>query len=67
MGNRWCFNNKNVFATDRVVCVTTGTGQKPQNGQLKFFNLLISEHIKNKGIKNLFSKLRFYEVTFYVL
>ena len=32
MGNKWCFNNKNVFATNRVVWVTTG-----QNGQFKGF------------------------------
>ena len=40
MGNRWCFNNKNVFATDRVACVTTGTGQKSQNGQFKVFQFV---------------------------
>ena len=32
MGNKWCFNNKNIFATDGVVWVTTGAGQKFQNG-----------------------------------
>ena len=32
MGNKWRVNNKNIFATDRVVWVTTGTGQKFQNG-----------------------------------
>ena len=37
MGNKWCFNNKNVFAADRVVCVTTGARQKYQNGQFKVF------------------------------
>ena len=37
MGNKWSFNNKNVFATDRVVWVTTGAGQKSQNGQFKIF------------------------------
>ena len=40
MGNKWCFNNKNVFATNRVVWVTTETGQKSQNGQLKGFQFV---------------------------
>ena len=31
---------------------------------LRFFNPLISKHIKNNGIKNLFSKLGFYKMTF---
>ena len=34
---------------------------------LKVFKLLILVHIKSKGIKNLFSKLKFYGVTIYVL
>ena len=37
MGNKWCFNNKNVFTTIRVVWVTTDDGLKPQNGQFKIF------------------------------
>ena len=37
MGNKWCFNNQNVFATDRVVQVTTELGKKSQNGQFKVF------------------------------
>ena len=37
MGNKWCFNNKNVFSAIRVVQVSGGSGQKPQNGQLKVF------------------------------
>ena len=40
MGNKWCFNNKNVFTTIHVVWVTTGDGLKSQNGQFK-----ISEYI----------------------
>ena len=28
MGNKWCFDNKNVFTTIRVVWVTTGDGLK---------------------------------------
>ena len=40
MGNKWCFNNKNVFATDTVVCVTTGAGQKSQNAQFKVFQFV---------------------------
>ena len=31
---------------------------------LRALNLLISEHIKNKGIKNLFSNLGFHKMTF---
>ena len=26
MGNKWCFDNKNVFTTIRVKWVTTGDG-----------------------------------------
>ena len=47
MGNKWCFHNKNVFATDRVVWVTTGLGKNLKMVNLRFLNLLILEHIKN--------------------
>ena len=40
MGNKWCFNNKNIFPTNRVVWVTTGVGQKSQNGQFKGFQFV---------------------------
>ena len=33
---------------------------------LRFLTLLILEHIKNKGIKNLFSRLRLYKITFLI-
>ena len=47
MGNKWCFNNKNVFATDRVVWVTIGAGQQSQDGQCKAFELVnFEEHKK---------------------
>ena len=35
MGNKWSFNNKNVFTTITVVCVTTVAGLKSRNGQFK--------------------------------
>ena len=38
--DKWCFNIKNVFATDRVVWVTIGAEQKPQNGQFKVFKFV---------------------------
>ena len=63
--NKWCFNNKNVFTAIRVVWASGGS--EPQNLKmvsLRFFNPLISKHIKNKGIKNLFSKPGFYKMTF---
>ena len=34
-GQKWSFNNKNVFTTIRVVCVTTGAGLKSRHGQFK--------------------------------
>ena len=40
MGNKWCFNNKNVFTTDRVVWVTTWVWEKSQNGQFKVFQFV---------------------------
>ena len=35
MGNKQCFNNKNVFATNRVVWVTGVDGSKRQNEKLE--------------------------------
>ena len=32
-----CFNNKNVFTAIRVVWVSGGSGQEPQNGQFMAF------------------------------
>ena len=40
MGNKWFFHNKNVFATDRVVWVTTRAEQKSQNGEFKVFKFV---------------------------
>ena len=40
MSNKWYFNNKNVFATGRVVWVTTRVGEKSQNGQFKVFQFV---------------------------
>ena len=44
--------------------VTAGVTLKSWMANLRALNLLISEHIKNKDIKNLFSKLGFYKMTF---
>ena len=46
MVNKRCFNNKNVFTTDRVVCVTTGARKKSQNGQFKVFQCVNFEALK---------------------
>ena len=37
MGNKWCFNNKNIFATDRVVWVTEVDGSKQKNEKIRDF------------------------------
>ena len=37
MDNKWCFNNENVFTAIKVVYVSGGPGQKPQNGQFRVF------------------------------
>ena len=64
MGNKWRFNNKKCFCYYWVVLVTAGVALKSWMANLRALNLLISEHIKNKDIKNLFSKLGFYKMTF---
>ena len=51
MGNKWFFNNKNVFATDTVVWVTTGAEQKSQNGQFKGFQFVSFEALKKSPYK----------------
>ena len=55
---------KNVFTT---IIVVWGVGVLSQNHKmfsLRFSNPLISNHIKREGIKNLFSKLGLYKMTF---
>ena len=37
LDNKWCFNDKNVFNTVRVVQRNGSSGQKPQNGQFRVF------------------------------
>ena len=44
MGNKWCFNNKNVFATDRVVWVTRVDGIKTTKTKNSKFH-----HLRNIG------------------
>ena len=55
---------KNVFTAFRSMGQSGGggSGQKPQNAQFKVFNPLISRHIKN-----VFSNLGIYKITFQVL
>ena len=54
---------KNVFtAISSIGKSGGGSGQKPQNAQFKVFNPLISRHIKN-----VFSNLGIYKITFQVL
>ena len=48
MGNKWCFHNKNVFATDRVVWVTTGLGKN-----LKMVNLEVFKFVNFRAHKKL--------------